>query len=110
MIKAEQAAAELDRRHEALARALEQLTGMSGLKYAVLELPDHFITGNEKMENPDLQLFDIRSRQLELSKNLLKSQRMPRLFGFMQPSNNNNASSWDRCKLNNQSCVLKGEV
>ncbi|HOC05039.1 MAG TPA: TolC family protein, partial [Bacteroidales bacterium] len=82
MIKAEQAAAELDRRHEALARALEQLTGMSGLKYAVLELPDHFITGNEKMENPDLQLFDIRSRQLELSKNLLKSQRMPRLFGF----------------------------
>ncbi|HPX53646.1 MAG TPA: TolC family protein [Bacteroidales bacterium] len=84
MIKAEQAAAELDRRHEALARALEQLTGMSGLKYAVLELPDHFITGNEKMENPDLQLFDIRSRQLELSKNLLKSQRMPRLFGFMQ--------------------------
>ena len=84
MIKAEQAAAELDRRHEALARALEQLTGMSGLKYAVLELPDHFITGNEKMENPDLQLFDIRSRQLELSKNLLKSQRMPRLFGFAQ--------------------------
>ena len=57
---------------------------MSGLKYAVLELPDHFITGNEKMENPDLQLFDIRSRQLELSKNLLKSQRMPRLFGFAQ--------------------------
>lgn len=84
MIKAEQAAAELDRRHEALARALEQLTGMSGLKYAVLELPDHFITGNEKMENPDLQLFDTRRRQLELSKNLLKSQRMPRLFGFMQ--------------------------
>ena len=84
MIKAEQAAAELDRRHEALARALEQLTGMSGLKYAVLELPDHFITGNEKMENPDLQLFDTRRRQLELSKNLLKSQRMPRLFGFAQ--------------------------
>ena len=84
MIKAEQAAAELGRRHDALALALEQLTGMSGLKYAGLTLPDNLITGNEKVENPDLQLFDTRRRQLELSKNLLKSQRMPRLFGFAQ--------------------------
>ena len=84
MIKAEQAAAELGRRHDALALALEQLTGMSGLKYAGLALPDNLITGNEKVENPDLQLFDTRRRQLELSKNLLKSQRMPRLFGFAQ--------------------------
>src|SRR5690606_28009331 len=60
------------------------LTGMSGLKYAGLALPDNLITGNEKVENPDLQLFDTRRRQLELSKNLLKSQRMPRLFGFAQ--------------------------
>lgn len=84
MIKAGQVAAELSRRHDAMAHALEQLTGMTGLKYAGLELPDHFITGNEAVENPDLQLFDTRSRQLELSKNLLKSQRMPRFFGFAQ--------------------------
>lgn len=84
MIKAEQAAAELGRRHEALALALEQLTGMTGLKYAGLALPELMITGDENLENPDLQLFDTRSRHLELSKNLLKSQRMPRLFGFAQ--------------------------
>jgi len=84
MIKAEQAAAELGRRHEALALALEQLTGMTGLKYAGLALPELIITGDENLENPDLQLFDTRSRHLELSKNLLKSQRMPRLFGFAQ--------------------------
>lgn len=84
MIKAEQSSAELGRRHDALADALEQITGMTGLKYAGLVLPELAITGNEVIDNPDLRLFDTRSRQLELSKDLLKNQRMPRLFGFAQ--------------------------
>lgn len=83
-IRAEQSAAELGRRHDALARALEQITGMTGLKYAELVLPENLVTGSEAIENPDLLLFDTRSRQLELSKDLLKSQRMPKLFGFAQ--------------------------
>jgi outer membrane protein TolC len=57
---------------------------MTGLKYADLVLPDNLVTGAETIDNPDLRLFDTRSRQLELSKNLLKSQRMPKLFGFAQ--------------------------
>lgn len=84
IIKAEQAAADLGRRHDALADALEQITGMTGLKDAELILPQVQVTGNDLKDNPDLQLFDTRSRQLELSKNLLRSQRMPRLFGFAQ--------------------------
>jgi len=83
-IRAEQSAAELGRRHDAFTRALEQITGMTGLKYAALVLPDNLVTGAETIDNPDLRLFDTRSRQLELSKNLLKSQRMPKLFGFAQ--------------------------
>ncbi|TNF42844.1 MAG: hypothetical protein EP313_00245, partial [Bacteroidetes bacterium] len=83
-IKAEQSAAELERRHDALTRALELITGMNELKDAELVLPDLVIAGNEEIDNPDLQLFDIRSRQLELSKNMLKSQRMPKVFGFAQ--------------------------
>lgn len=83
-IKAEQSAAELSRRHEALAGVLEHITGISGLKHAGLVLPDLVLTGNEAINNPDLRLFDTRSRQLELSKDLLKNQRMPRLFGFAQ--------------------------
>ncbi|MCU0458394.1 MAG: TolC family protein [Bacteroidales bacterium] len=83
-IKAEQSAAELGRRHDALAGVLEQITGMSGLKYARLVLPDFAITGSEAINNPDLRLFDIRSRQLEASKDFLKNQRMPKLFGFAQ--------------------------
>ncbi len=83
-IKAEQSTAELGRRHDALAGVLEQITGMSGLKYARLVLPDFAITGSEAINNPDLRLFDIRSRQLEASKDFLKNQRMPKLFGFAQ--------------------------
>jgi len=83
-IKAEQSAAELGRRSDALAKALEQITGMTGLSVATLVLPEHVITGNDLKDNADLRLFDIRSRQIELSKNLLKSQRMPKVFGYAQ--------------------------
>ena len=84
MIKAEQSAAELGRRSDALEQALEHITGMTDLKNAELVLPDQVITGSDPKDNPDLRLFDTRSRQLELSKNLLKTQRMPRIFGFAQ--------------------------
>lgn len=83
-IKAEQALTELNRRHDALLSVLEQITGIKGLKNAVLLLPEPDITGNETIDNPDLRVFDVRKRQLEVSKNLLKSQRMPRAFGFAQ--------------------------
>jgi outer membrane protein TolC len=83
-IKAGQALAELKRRHDALISALEQVTGMKGLKDAELLLPEPDVTGNETIDNPDLRVFDVRRRQLEVSANLLKSQRMPRAFGFAQ--------------------------
>jgi outer membrane protein TolC len=83
-IKAEQSMIELIIRQKALAEALEQITGMTELVNAELILPEQVITGNDLKNNPDLRLFDTRSRQLELSKNLLKSQRMPRLFGYAQ--------------------------
>jgi len=84
IIRAEQTASELRRRRDALVSALEQVTGMSGLKDTELVLPDPVITGDETPDNPELRLFDVRSRQLEVSKSLLKSQRMPKAFGFAQ--------------------------
>jgi outer membrane protein TolC len=83
-IKAAQMLTELKIRHDALAEALEHITGMTGLKDAELLLPEAVITGDEIIDNPDLRLFDVRSRQLEVSKNLLKSQRMPKAFGYIQ--------------------------
>jgi outer membrane protein TolC len=83
-IKAEQMLTEIRYRHQALIRALEQITGMEGLKDAAFVLPQTVITGDELIDNPDMRLFDIRSRQLDVSKDLLRSHRMPRAFGFAQ--------------------------
>lgn len=83
-IKAEQGLSDLYRRRDAFAKALEQITGITGIGNAELMLPETVITGDETIDNPDLRLFSTRSRQLELSKNLLKSQRMPKAFGFAQ--------------------------
>ncbi len=82
-IRVEQSLSEIVHRRDALAGALEEITGMSGLNEASLILPEPLITGDEIIVTLT-GLFDIRSRQLEISKSLLKSQRMPRAFGFAQ--------------------------
>lgn len=83
-IRAEQMVSELNRRREALVSALEQVTGIEGLGEAELLLPEPVITGDEAIDNPEIRLFDVRQRQLEVSKDLLRSQRMPKAFGFAQ--------------------------
>ena len=88
-IKAGQQLTELTRRRQSLVSALEQITGMTGLQDALFQLPDITIAGDEIIDNPDMQLFEVRSRQLEVSKDLLKSQRMPKAFGFAQAAYGN---------------------
>ena len=88
-IKAGQQLTELSRSREALVSALEQITGMTALQDAVFQLPVVAVTGEEEIDNPDMRLFDVRSRQLEVSKDLLKSQRMPKAFGFAQAAYGN---------------------
>jgi outer membrane protein TolC len=88
-IKAGQQLIEFTRRRGSLISALEQITGMTGLQDAVFQLPVVTVTGEEKIDNPDMHLFDVRSRQLEVSKDLLKSQRMPKAFGFAQAAYGN---------------------
>jgi outer membrane protein TolC len=88
-IKAGQQLTELTRRRESLVSVLEQITGVAGLQDASFQLPDIIISGDEIIDNPDMRLFEVRSRQLEVSKNLLKSQRMPKAFGFAQAAYGN---------------------
>jgi outer membrane protein TolC len=47
-------------------------------------LPEPVITGEETIDNPDIRLFDVRKRQLGATMDLLRSQRMPKAFGFAQ--------------------------
>ncbi|MFZ0471559.1 MAG: TolC family protein [Bacteroidales bacterium] len=88
-IKAGQQLTELTRRRQSLVSALEQITGMTGLQDASFPLPVITISGEEIIDNPDMRLFEVRSRQLEMSKDLLKSQRMPKAFGFAQAAYGN---------------------
>jgi outer membrane protein TolC len=88
-IKAGQQLTELTRRRQSLVSALEQITGMTGLQDASFPLPEITISGDELIDNPDMRLFEVRSRQLEMSKDLLKSQRMPKAFGFAQAAYGN---------------------
>lgn len=83
-IRAGQALTELRRRDEALLVSLEEITGIDDLSAAVLSLPEVMVTGGEAIDNPDIQLFDIRKQQIDASVALLKRQRMPRAFGFAQ--------------------------
>lgn len=88
-IKAGQQLTELTRRRESLVSVLEQITGITGLQDASFQLPEITISGDEIIDNPDMRLIELRSRQLEVSRDLLRSQRMPRAFGFAQAAYGN---------------------
>ena len=83
-IKAEQMLVEIRHRLDAFRKALGQITGMTFAGDDAFLLPEPVITGEETIDNPDIRLFDVRKRQLGATMNLLKSQRMPKAFGFAQ--------------------------
>ena len=83
-VKALQSLTEMRYRRDALLSALGMITGLGDLRCAELMLPDQTTLPDGIVNNPDLHLFDLRSKQLEMSKELLKSQRMPKAFGFAQ--------------------------
>jgi outer membrane protein TolC len=81
-IKAEQSLTDLILRRKALLSVLSSLTGCGDLNNAILALPQPVMAYDTNIVNPDMKLFDLRNRQLEAGKELLRSQRMPRAFGF----------------------------
>jgi len=83
-IKAGQSLTELRYRRSALISALESLTGIDDLDNAIFLKPEALVSNGSLDDNPDLKLFDLRGRQLEASRNLLRNQRFPKAFGFAQ--------------------------
>ncbi|MCJ7820181.1 MAG: TolC family protein [Bacteroidales bacterium] len=83
-VKALQSLTEMHYRHDALLAALGQISGMGDLHGTTLTLPETMPIYDSIVYNPDLQIFDVRRKQLEVSKDLLKNQRMPKAFGFAQ--------------------------
>ncbi|HNX66017.1 MAG TPA: TolC family protein [Bacteroidales bacterium] len=97
-LKTEQSLSDLKLRREALIYALASLTGDDGINNATLQLPQPVINYDNPIDNPDMKLFDLRKSQFEANKNLLKAQRMPRIFstatvGYGRPQGNNMLSA-----------------
>lgn len=83
-VKALQSLTEMQYRHKALLYDLGQISGMGDLNGVTLELPENMPIYDSIVYNPDLHIFDVRRKQLEVSEDLLKNQRMPKAFGFAQ--------------------------
>ncbi len=97
-LKADQAMAEMKLRHQALMSVLMMLTGNNDIEGAVLLLPETEMAFDTEIMNPDIKLFDIRTKQLDATSDLLRAQRMPKAFGsaslgYGNPQGNNMLSS-----------------
>lgn len=67
---------------DAMRRILSGLTGLEIDTSTRLLLPELNTAPTHEITRPELHLLDIRSEQLEASKLLLRSNRMPKAFGF----------------------------
>ncbi|HNX67661.1 MAG TPA: TolC family protein [Bacteroidales bacterium] len=97
-LKTEQSLSDLKLRREALVSVLVSLTGDESINNGTLKLPEPVINYDNPIDNPDMKLFDLRKSQFEANKNLIKAQRMPRIFstatvGYGRPQGNNMLSA-----------------
>jgi len=83
-LKAHQSFTELSYRKEALISSLENLCGIKNIGQTELLIPSPEINKEKSLNSPDLALLELKVNQLELSIDLLKSVRMPKVFGFGQ--------------------------
>jgi outer membrane protein TolC len=72
-------------RTRALLAALNQLTGVEYSPEAEIEIPVTGVDSGDReitITRPELQLFDLRRNQLESLSATIKSERLPRAFGY----------------------------
>ena len=113
-IKIQQQVKETEIKIDAFCAILSDLTGKEISSDAELILPEISVTKDQNLNRPELLSFDFRIQQLEASKSLVKSSRMPKAFGFAtlgygSPPGNDfftdefgtYAAYWSRDKLEN---------
>ncbi|MBN2275319.1 MAG: TolC family protein [Bacteroidales bacterium] len=81
-IKLEQQLMENDIRKISLLKILSDLTGIDIDDSTQLVIPPAEQKLSDELARPELQLFDLRTEQLDASRKLIQSKRMPRAFGF----------------------------
>lgn len=81
-IKLEQQLTENAIRKASLLKILSGLIGVdldTSTQFVIPAIDEEF---NDELFRPELQLFDLRKEQLDASKQLIQSKRMPKAFGF----------------------------
>jgi outer membrane protein TolC len=81
-LKIEQQANEALIRKEALLIALSQITGTSLDPSVTLVLPEVPSRLEDSLQRPEIELFDLRKKQLDAGLEITKSKRMPKIFGY----------------------------
>jgi outer membrane protein TolC len=81
-IKLEQQLSENNIRKASLLKTLSSLTGSEIDASTEFVVPPVELELTDELMRPELQIFDLRKEQLDASRQLLQSKRMPRAFGF----------------------------
>lgn len=69
-------------RRDALLKMLSAITGITMDSSAQLMVPLTGVLTDNELQRPELQLFDLRKEQLEVSRQLIDIRKMPKVFGF----------------------------
>ena len=81
-VKLEQQLTENDIRKSALLNTLSEITGLEIENSTEFVLPESKNDLSNELSRPELQLFDLRSEQLDAGMRLADTKRMPKAFGF----------------------------
>jgi len=81
-LKNDQLISAIEIRISALFAVLSDITGKEYGPATRLVMPELDTYHGDTITRPELQLFDLKSNQLEAGKSLLRSTRMPKAFGF----------------------------
>jgi outer membrane protein TolC len=81
-LKLEQQLSENNIRKGALLKTLSSLTGSDIDISTEFEVPSVEQKLTDELTRPELHIFDLREEQLDASRHLLQSKRMPKAFGF----------------------------
>lgn len=69
-------------KREALLRVLAELTGSDIDDAVSLALPETGEPAADSITRPEMQVFDLKKEQLDASLGIIKSKRMPKVFGY----------------------------
>lgn len=132
-VKTDQQITSIEIQISALFSVLSDLTGREYDKTTLLIMPELDILPESTITRPELELFDLKAKQLEAGKALVKSTRMPKAFGFAtlgygSPPGNDffndsfgpyavlgagikwTITDWNRAKRNNQMIDLNKSI